>query len=473
MTFSTKTSAALLALALTASTLVISPFSTKAAQAKPAKSASALEAKLKSIAASGTRVTASIVNLSTGNALLNFNENQPLNPASSIKLFTAYTALKQLGTNFTFKTAVQIKSDQSLCVKGGGDPSFVMEDMYLLVQMLKRKGLETYSGKIMLDSSVFDDELYSEERTEQNSERAYNAPIAGLNFNYNTISVFVNPRNKGEAAKLGLDFPFDFVKIEGKVMTGSSTDVTWDKKGKGDLEIVSLGGKIAADAPEWRKPFRIRNPSMAFGEALSQMLSSAGVTAKNKVSVSQGSCNANETADAVYESKPLSYVVQLMDKYSNNFIADSLVKVLDHEMNHKKGTAEGGIKVVRGELKRLGIDLTSRGRNYVSGSGLTRDNSVAASDFITLLKYVHHEQLFWPEFLTSLPIASIDGTLKRKYAHTKAEGRLRGKTGTLNEVQSLVGVYPNENGEWIGVVVVVNGSHSIPEKELGDFLGKN
>ena len=203
------------------------------------------------------------------------------------------------------------------------------------------------------------------------------------------------------------------------------------------------------------------------------MLNTAGIAAKNKVSVSQGTCNANETADAVYDSKPLSYVVQLMDKYSNNFIADSLVKVLDHEVNHKKGTAEGGIKVVRAELKRMGIDVSTRGRNYVSGSGLTRDNSISASDFISLLKHVYHEQLLWPEFLTSLPIASIDGTLKRKYAHTSAEGRLRGKTGTLNEVQSLVGVYPNERGEWLGVAIVVNGSHSIPEKELGDFLGKN
>ncbi|MBC7397639.1 MAG: D-alanyl-D-alanine carboxypeptidase/D-alanyl-D-alanine-endopeptidase [Bdellovibrionales bacterium] len=443
------------------------------ALAKPAKSGSALEAKLKSIAASGTRVTASIVNLSNNTVLLNFNENSPLNPASSIKLFTAYTALKKLGINFTFKTAVQIKSDQSLCVKGGGDPSFVMEDLYLLVQMLKRKGLESYSGKITLDASAFDEEMYSEERTEQNSERAYNAPISGLNFNYNTISVFVNPRNKGEPAKLGLDFPFDFVKIEGKVMTGTGTDVTWDKKGKGDLEIVSLGGKIAADAPEWRKPFRIRNPSMAFGEALSKMLESAGISAKGKVIVLKGSCNANVNSDAVYESKPLSYIVQLMDKYSNNFIADSLVKVLDHEVNHKIGTAEGGIKVVRAELKRMGIDVSVHGRNYVSGSGLTRDNSISASDFISLLKQVYHEKLVWPEFLTSLPLASVDGTLKRKYAHTDAEARLRGKTGTLNEVQSLVGVYPDADGNWIGVAVVVNGSHSIPEKELGDFLGKN
>ena len=86
-------------------------------------------------------------------------------------------------------------------------------------------------------------------------------------------------------------------------------------------------------------------------------------------------------------------------------------------------------KIVRAEMKSVGIDLTTRGRNYVSGSGLTDDNRAAASDFIALLQQVNHEKLYLPELFTSLPIAGLDGTLKRKYANTPAALRLRGNDG--------------------------------------------
>ena len=429
-----------------------------------------LEKLLKSFESKGTRVSAEIVNLTNSRTLLSVNPETPLNPASSIKLFTAYTALERLGINYSFKTQVSVLPDRSLCVKGGGDPSFVMEDLYLLVQGMKRKGLESYSGKIVLDPSVFDEELYPEDRSDQDSERAYNAPISGLNFNYNTITVFANPTSKGKPAKLGLDFPFDFVKLEGKVTTSQSTDVTWDKKGKGDLEVVTVGGHIAEGAEEWHKPFRIRNPSQAFGEAFGKMLAQSGIQAEGKLIHARGTCPSTDKAFFEFGSKPLSFTVELMDKYSNNFIADSLVKAIDHEVNRRSGTAEGGIAFIKTELQKIGIDLSTKGRTFVSGSGLTRENRVAAGDFIKLLKRVHKEKKILPELFSSLPIAGLDGTLKRKYRETRVQELLRGKTGTLSGVQSLVGIYPNEEGEWIGIAVIVNGGRGVPESELASFL---
>jgi D-alanyl-D-alanine carboxypeptidase/D-alanyl-D-alanine-endopeptidase (penicillin-binding protein 4) len=437
------------------------------AQAK----AQGLEAVLKGLSARGTQVSAEIVNLTNSRELLKVNPETPLNPASSVKLFTAYVALSRLGIHHAFKTKVYQIQDESLCVKGGGDPSFVMEDLYLLVQGLKRKGLSSYSGRITLDASVFDDEFYPEDRSDQDSERAYNAPIAGLNFNYNTISVFVNPTTKGKPARVGLDFPFDFVKVQGKVLTSGATEVTWDKTGKGDLEIVHLGGKISENAPEWRKPFRIRKPARAFGEALALMLEKEGVRPKGGVSLKEGTCISSEGAFYEYESKPLSFIVHLMNKYSNNFIADSLVKALDHEVNRRAGTADGGLKFMRTELQKIGIPTESKGRVLVSGSGLTLGNRMSASDFTKLLRQVHKEKALLPEMFASLPVAAIDGTLKRKYKETAVAQLLRGKTGSLTGVQSLVGVYPNSEGEWLGVSIIVNGGAGIPEAELARFLG--
>jgi D-alanyl-D-alanine carboxypeptidase/D-alanyl-D-alanine-endopeptidase (penicillin-binding protein 4) len=159
-----------------------------------------------------------------------------------------------------------------------------------------------------------------------------------------------------------------------------------------------------------------------------------------------------------------------MDKYSNNFIADALVKAIDHEVAKHPGTANGGLRYIRTELMKIGIPAESKGRKVVSGSGLTDGNRVSASDFTALLKHIHREKAFLPEIFASLPIAGVDGTLKRKYRGSDVMERLRGKTGTLSNVQSLVGVYPNSEGEWLSVAIIVNGGHGIPEGELARFL---
>jgi D-alanyl-D-alanine carboxypeptidase/D-alanyl-D-alanine-endopeptidase (penicillin-binding protein 4) len=436
-----------------------------------AKSASAdFEAVLKNIKKSGTHITAQIVNLTNTRNLISVDADEVLNPASSIKLFTAYTALRRLGINFSFKTEIYKNKDASFCVKGGGDPSFVMEDLYLVTEALKRKGVESYSGKIALDASVFDQEQYPEDRESQDSERAYNAPLSGLDFNYNTISVFVNPTTKGSPARMGLDFPFEFVKLQGSVTTGSGTDISMEKKkedDKGD-EVIKLSGKIAEGGDEWHKPLRMRNPSRAFGQAFARMLKNVGIEASGKLSVADGICDGIPIY--TYASKPLSYIVQLMDKYSNNFIADSLVKTLDHEVNSHQGTSAGGLKFLREEMKNYGVDF-KKGRTFVSGSGLTQGNAMSASDFIKLLQYIHREKLYEPEMFTSLPVAALDGTLKRKYVNSPVAQRLRGKTGTLNGVQSLVGIYPTPQGEWIAIAIVTNGGRGIPENDLAKYLG--
>ncbi len=439
-----------------------------------AAESSSLETVLKRESKSG-KISAQIVNLTTTRELLNIEANRPLNPASSIKLFTTYSALSRLGVNYSFQTQIFKTEADGLCIKGGGDPSFVTEDLYVLVQALKRKGLKRFSGKITLDATVFDTELIPEDRTDQDSERAYNAPISGLNFNYNTITVFVNPSSRGQPALVSLDWPFPFVKIEGKVVTGDSTQITWDKKKNESMknplgdERINIGGKIATDGDEWHKPFRLRDPVRGFGLALTKMLVDQGVEGPLEPTLSEGTCLGQPFY--TYSSRPLSQVVQLMNKYSNNFIADSLVKVLDHEVNGHSGTAEGGLVILRDILKTVGIDAHGAGRSLVSGSGLTLGNAFAASDFIKLLKRIVAEKVYLPEIFASIPIAGVDGTLKRKYVHSAVAEKLRGKTGTLNGVQSLVGVFPNAAGEWIAVAVIANGGQGIPEVELARFLG--
>lgn len=422
----------------------------------------------------GAEIGVLIAGLDSGKVYFKWNEDRMLNPASCSKLFTGYAAMNRLGSNYQFQTKVYASSGSTpdLCIEGSGDPSFVMEDMYLLVQALKRKGLKEYSGKIKLDASVFDSELIPDDRTDADSERAYNSPIAGLNFNYNTITAFVNTglnAKSGDRAQVGLDWPFSFVTVQNSVKVGKTTNVTWNKKVKGPEEIVQLGGTIELNGEEWRKPFRIVKPIRGFGEAFATTLEEQGVRAKGSVSISEGSCSGKELYS--YASKPLHQVVELMNKYSNNFIADALVKAVS---SSKPGSMQSGLKVIKEELKKVGIEVDQKGRKMVSGSGLTKGNLFSANDFYKLFQAVDASKQYLPEQFTSLPLAGVDGTLKRKYKKSSVEGLLRGKTGSLNGVQSLVGVYPKQgagsSSEWVFVTILVNGGAGIPEEELAKYL---
>lgn len=436
------------------------------------------ESAIKKISKQKGEVSVLIAELESGKPIFELNADLPVNPASCSKLFTGAAALQTLGLQYQYETKVYAskKAAPDLCIQGSGDPSFVMEDMYLLVQGLKRKGLTQYSGKITLDASVFDQELIPEDRTDAQSERAYNSPIAGLNFNYNTITTFVNSGlnpHKGSKAITGLDFDFPFVSIQSTAKVGKNTDIAWNKAVKNGKEVVTLGGTIAAqEDSEFKKPFRITQPVRAFGEALASLLSQSNIQPAQKVSIQEGACSGQEIY--THTSKPLSQIVQLMNKYSNNFIADALVKTLSSQ---RPGSMKGGLEMIRAELSKIGI-VMDKSRAIVSGSGLTKGNLFSASDFLKLFRYLNTRQDVYPEFLTSLPIAGRDGTLKRKYNKTPIEGKLRAKTGSLNGVQALVGVYPRilQQGhaqvQWVFVAVLINGGASIPEAELAQYLGK-
>ena len=163
---------------------------------------------------------------------------------------------------------------------------------------------------------------------------------------------------------------------------------------------------------------------------------------------------------AELESLPLREIVVLMDKFSNNFIAEALVKTLGKEIKGAPGTTEKGLEVLREEATRLG--LNTAGFNIVSGSGLTRDNRVSARQFVQLLNSAYLDFDVLPELLSSLPIAGKDGTLKKRMKGTSAYGRLRAKTGSIDGVAALAGIVQTRGGELLAFSVLMNDKRKNP-----------
>jgi D-alanyl-D-alanine carboxypeptidase/D-alanyl-D-alanine-endopeptidase (penicillin-binding protein 4) len=116
-------------------------------------------------------------------------------------------------------------------------------------------------------------------------------------------------------------------------------------------------------------------------------------------------------------------------------------------------TAVRAEQAIRGWLRRQRIDDT--GMVLENGSGLSRSERITPGQMAALLQAAQRS-LWMPEFLTSLPIAAVDGTMRRRLAGSPAALRARVKTGALKNVAALAGFVPDANGEQCIVVAFIN-----------------
>lgn len=428
---------------------------------------SASDAGLKSSIArlekQGNRISAEAFDLKDRKIIFEHKAGQALNPASVVKITTAYAALKSLGVDFRYKTDLFVDRD-SWCFRGSGDPSLVSEDILLLARLIKKRGVLSLPKDLILDDTVFDEEWIPEERGNEDSERAYNAPVGGLNFNYNAATVEVY-RGSGKEIRCGLDWPHPQITLQCDVTSGQSTDLSLTSK---ENQVI-VRGKVASDT-SWKKPFRVMNPAISVGNALLTALREIGVSGDTKLKRASCGDRENSVALVTHESRPLAQIVLLMDKYSNNFIADALIKTLaNRQKGMKQADIKTGITLLTDALSQIGIKMTG-GRSVVSGSGLTQGNALSASDFSKLWEAVYDQGTFFPEWAASMPIAGVDGTMKRRYRGEQVTSHFRAKTGSLTGVMSFSGLYPSPKGRFIAFTWLQNGPMPIPEAEVIAWL---
>jgi len=164
------------------------------------------------------------------------------------------------------------------------------------------------------------------------------------------------------------------------------------------------------------------------------------------------------------DSEPLASLVRDMNKYSNNVMARHLFLALSAE-RHAPGRAEDSAGIVRAWLHERGIVAPEL--VLENGSGLSRNERVGAATLAALLRSAWKSPVM-PELVSSLPIISVDGTLRRH--GSAASGRAHLKGGTLDGVQSLAGYVLDRKGQrWI-VVMMLNHAHANAAQPALDAL---
>jgi D-alanyl-D-alanine carboxypeptidase/D-alanyl-D-alanine-endopeptidase (penicillin-binding protein 4) len=164
-----------------------------------------------------------------------------------------------------------------------------------------------------------------------------------------------------------------------------------------------------------------------------------------------------------HESEPLSEIVRVTNKYSSNMMARSLVLAVAAEMNGTPATTAAGEATIVGWLKTRGLEFPEL--VIGNGSGLSREARISAESMAKLLVGAHQSR-FAPEFLTSLSLGGLDGTLQKRFQHVDDPSRIRMKTGTLRDVSSIAGYVTGRSGKIYAVVVFVN--HTGAQNGIGE-----
>lgn len=425
-----------------------------------------------------------VVSNTSGQIIFNHNADISFTPASLTKIVTAAAILEQFPPGHQFiTTLLSTGSIQSgvltgdLYLKGGGDAGFVSESMWFLVNEFKRSGIMKINGDIYVDDSLFDAIRFDDSRDQERVDRAYDAPIGAMTFNWSAINVFVRPGLKeGDSAQVSIDPENQYVILNNKAKTSSSrsnkkaTDLVVSHKGidKSGKELVEVKGEIPINADEFIAYKSVERPEIWAAHQLISFLKQRGIELTGAVKI--GKTPPEAILRATYKSRPVSEMVSAMMKFSNNYVAEIMTKNLAVHAGAKVGEMKLGVAAIKNYLKSLGISEADY--VFVNPSGLSRKNKFRPSQLLKILSNVHSRFKIYPEFLSSLPIGGVDGTLKRRMNGVGLPGSVRAKTGHLAGVSGLGGYIGDSKGELYQFVFLFNGSvdDSYKAKDLFDKL---
>ena len=158
-------------------------------------------------------------------------------------------------------------------------------------------------------------------------------------------------------------------------------------------------------------------------------------------------------------SPPLKEIIKIINKNSQNFFAEQLLKTIGLE-KEGLGTVTNGVKAEAKIFKEMGINPESM--ILVDGSGLSRLDYITPKQFVSLLSYMYKSIYFIP-FFNSLSIAGVDGSLGDRLQNTKAKDKIRGKAGYLEGIRSLSGYAFTVDNEPVAFSIIVN-NFNVPVK---------
>jgi D-alanyl-D-alanine carboxypeptidase/D-alanyl-D-alanine-endopeptidase (penicillin-binding protein 4) len=391
-----------------------------------------------------------VFEVDSGREIFSKNADTPFKPASVLKLITAAAILDRFGPFHTIPTEILATGVagshvDTLYVKGFGDPGLRQEELWGISRRVYLRGVRSIS-KIVVDDSSFVNP------PRPSGQRAYQAGVSALSFNYNTITFEVCPligQSKALVTHDPREVPIDY---SGTISVVNNKGAAFSiDQAPGTHHIFPmqyrLSGVVSPKAGCQEVYRSVSEPALYLGHALRGFLDKEGI--RSGELVKKGKTPKGAAVIYTYRSKPIKETINLLNTHSNNMIADQLVMLL--------GKGSDGSHTMQQGLANVGSYLTKRGISSKDfslhdGSGLSHSNRVTARALALVLRDSLKADSFNVEFEASLPVSGKSGTLRRR----SYPGLTRAKTGTINGVVTLAGSVNSGSGRKLGFVLLQN-----------------
>lgn len=414
----------------------------------------------------GMNVGVAVYDLTAHKELYSFNKQKTFVPASTKKLLVVASALDQIRADYRFKTELFVDGkvtssgvlQGNLILKGYGDPSLSVDDLNQMIHQLKIKGIKSIQGNILVDESYFDQKRLAPGWMWDDEVYGYSAQLSALAVHENSISMTITP-GASETPTVTMDPANHYITLhnQAKVIEGMDEDIQFSRQRAHNT--IEVNGFIGNQAKPVKEDVTMEEPALFVGSLLKDLLGAGGIKLSNQSKVAQQAYSPKEMLPTVtHESQPLTQLIKHLDKESDNFYAEMLLKTLG-AAKKGQGSFEAGLQVVSEYLKKAGIEA---GYQQVDGSGLSRLNLISPELMIQLLRYIS-TQPYASIFEDSLPVAGVDGTLMKRMLGTPVEKNVRAKTGSMSGVHGLTGYVTAKNGDKLAFSIDLNGVYTSGE----------
>lgn len=408
----------------------------------------------------------SIVALPSGKPIYNYHAEIPLLPASTLKTVTTAAALRYLSPEYRFTTQFLYSGTRQgaiiqgdLIVKAGGDPKLTLENLWQIAQHLRGMGIQQVTGKLFIDNQFFDNLTQAPAWGEdESSQWAYDARLSAFAVNFNTVAVHVFPaQTAGKAAQVWLESQPSYFQLHNETSTSSqgSTSVALSREQDEQNNVhLYVQGKVSQTAEEKVIYLNVDDPNRYAAESFRNVLKQAGIEVLGATAFGK----MPEKTQLLHKhlSPPLSMILKELNTFSNNFIAEQVLKTIAAEVSKQAGSHAEGLRLVQAFLQASGVRLA--GVNLVDGSGLSRKNHVTAQAMTDFLTAVSNRFDLAPDFLTALRVMGAQGALSPRFSHSPARAQVRAKTGTLTGMSSLAGYVANTQGAVFAFALLLNNN---------------
>ncbi len=405
-------------------------------------------------------------------AALSWNADKAMNPASVIKLVTTFAALELLGPAYAWKTEVLIAGNLrhgtlsgDLVLKGAGDPKLSVERFWLLLRQLRERGLSTISGDLVLDRSFFESAPHDPGGFDGEPLNSYNVGPDALLLNFKTVRFHFLPSVDDKSVSISPDLRPAQLEIVNRVKLIDGPCGDWRERVVADIQApaptrlrVSFTGSFSRRCGERVWNLSLLDHARFVGGVFAGLWRDVGGAWNGVVKIAPAPADARLIA--TLESPPLADAIRDINKYSNNVMARQLFLTLSAELNKQPGNAAASAQIIRDWLARKDIPATEL--IMENGSGLSRIERISAATLAHLLEAAWKSSVM-PEFMSSLSLVGVDGTLRKRGRNGKSDsiaGQAHIKSGSLNDARAMAGYVLDAGGRrWI-VVMLVNHANA-------------